>query len=182
MWVLWWTGKPGVLQSMGSQRVGHDWVTELTEFMLIHGPNIPDSYAILSFTASDFASITSYIHNWVLFLLWLSLFILSWAISPLAPVAYWAPSNLGSSSLSVLFVCLFLLFMGFSMREYWTGLPFLSPVDHILSDLSTMTCPSWVDLYGMAHSLFDLDKAVVRVISWVSFPWLWFSFCLPSYR
>jgi len=26
----WWTGKPGVLQSMGSQRVGHDWVTELS--------------------------------------------------------------------------------------------------------------------------------------------------------
>ena len=25
----WWTGKPGVLQSMGSQRVEHDWVTEL---------------------------------------------------------------------------------------------------------------------------------------------------------
>ena len=25
----WWTGKPGVLQSTGSQRVGHDWVTEL---------------------------------------------------------------------------------------------------------------------------------------------------------
>ena len=25
----WWTGRPGVLQSMGSQRVGHDWMTEL---------------------------------------------------------------------------------------------------------------------------------------------------------
>ena len=25
----WWTGKPGVLQSVESQRVGHDWVTEL---------------------------------------------------------------------------------------------------------------------------------------------------------
>ena len=25
----WWTGKPGVLQSMGSQRVGHNWATEL---------------------------------------------------------------------------------------------------------------------------------------------------------
>ena len=25
----WWTGRPGVLQFMGSQRVGHDWVTEL---------------------------------------------------------------------------------------------------------------------------------------------------------
>ena len=25
----WWTGKPSVLQSMGSQRVRHDWATEL---------------------------------------------------------------------------------------------------------------------------------------------------------
>ena len=25
----WWTGKPGVLQFMGSQRIRHDWVTEL---------------------------------------------------------------------------------------------------------------------------------------------------------
>ena len=25
----WWTGKPGMLQLMGSQRVRHDWVTEL---------------------------------------------------------------------------------------------------------------------------------------------------------
>ena len=43
MWVWvntgrwWWTGRPGVLQFMGSQRVGHDWVTELnwTELMLL---------------------------------------------------------------------------------------------------------------------------------------------------
>ena len=26
----WWTGKSGVLQSMGSQRVAYDWVTELS--------------------------------------------------------------------------------------------------------------------------------------------------------
>ena len=25
----WWTGRPGMLQSMRLQRVGHDWVTEL---------------------------------------------------------------------------------------------------------------------------------------------------------
>ena len=25
----WWTGRPGMLQSMGSKRVGHDWATEL---------------------------------------------------------------------------------------------------------------------------------------------------------
>ena len=27
----WWTGKPGVLQSMGSQRIRHDWATELNQ-------------------------------------------------------------------------------------------------------------------------------------------------------
>ena len=27
----WWTGMPGMLQSMGLQRVRHDWVTELTD-------------------------------------------------------------------------------------------------------------------------------------------------------
>ena len=34
-WSWWWTGKPGVLQSMGSQRVGHDWETELTDWWLL---------------------------------------------------------------------------------------------------------------------------------------------------
>ena len=35
----WWTGKPGVLQSMGLQRVGHDWATGLnwTERFLVLG-------------------------------------------------------------------------------------------------------------------------------------------------
>jgi len=27
----WWTGKPGMLQSMGSQRVGYNWVTNLND-------------------------------------------------------------------------------------------------------------------------------------------------------
>ena len=97
-----------------------------------------------------------------------------------SPVAYWAPTDLGSSSFSVLSFCLFILFMGFSRQEYCHGLPFLSPVDHILSELSTMTCLSWVALHGMAHSFIELDKAVVHVIRLVSFMWLWFSFYLPS--
>ena len=33
------------------------------QFALIHGPNIPGSYAILLFIASDLASITSHIHK-----------------------------------------------------------------------------------------------------------------------
>ena len=31
----WWTGRPGVLWLMGSQRVGHDWVTDLIWLFLI---------------------------------------------------------------------------------------------------------------------------------------------------
>ena len=49
----------------------------------VHGPDIPSSYAIFLFPAMDLASITSHIHTWVLFLLWLHPFILSVVISPL---------------------------------------------------------------------------------------------------
>ena len=34
-WSWWWTGRPGMLQSMGKQRVGHDWATELNWIYLI---------------------------------------------------------------------------------------------------------------------------------------------------
>ena len=53
------------------------------QFALIHGPNILGSYAILLFTALDFTFNTIHIHEWVLFLLWLRLFILFGVISPL---------------------------------------------------------------------------------------------------
>ena len=36
------------------------------------------------------------------------------------------------------------MFMGFSRQECWSGLPFPTPVDHVLSELSTMTvCLGW---------------------------------------
>ena len=35
----WWTGKPGMLQFMGSQRVGHNWATELNWTHLV-GPEL----------------------------------------------------------------------------------------------------------------------------------------------
>ena len=86
----------------------------------------------------------------------------------------------GESSFSVLSFYLFMLFMGFSRQEYWSGLPFPSPVCHVLLKLSTMTCLSQVALHGMAHSFIELYKAVTHVISLVSFLWLWVLFCLPS--
>ena len=74
--------------------------------------------------------------------------------------------------------------MEFSKQEYWSGLPFPPPVDHILPELSTMTRLSWVALHSMAHNFIELDKVVyvVHVIRLVSFLWLWFSFRLPSDR
>ena len=50
------------------------------QFTLIHGPNNPGSSLRLFFTPLDFTSTTKHIHNWVLFLLLLSLFIPSGAI------------------------------------------------------------------------------------------------------
>ena len=90
-----------------------------------------------------------------------------------SPVAYWGPTSLGSSSFSILSFCLFILFMRFSRQEYWSGLPFLSPVDHILSDLSTMTCLSWVAPHGMSQFHW------VGVIRLASFMWLWFQCVCP---
>ena len=52
--------------------------------------------------------------------------------------------------------------MGFSRQEYWSGMSFPSPVDHILSDLSTMTRPSWVTPRAWL-SFVELDKAVILV-------------------
>ena len=102
-----------------------------------------------------FGSIPSFFLE--LFLLW-------------SPVAYLAPNDLGSSSFGILSFCLFILFMGFSRQEYWSVLPFPSPVHHILSDLSTMTCPSWVAWQAWL-GFIELDKAVVLV-------WLdWLVFC-----
>ena len=42
-------------------------------------------------------------------------------------------------------------------------------VDQVLSELSAMTCLSWMALHGMAHSFIELGKAVVHMISLVSF-------------
>ena len=43
----------------------------------------------------------------------------------------------------------FILFVGSSRQDYWSGLPFPPPVNHILSELS---------MHGMAHSFIDLHK------------------------
>ena len=64
--------------------------------------------------------------------------------------------------------------MGFSRQEYWSDLPFPSPMDHILS-----SSPPWPTHLGWPHkallSFIELDKAVVLV--WLN----WRVFCDYSF-
>ena len=99
-----------------------------------------------------------------LLLLSLHLSTLSAVISPVISSSILGTYWLESSSFSVINFCLFMMFMGFSMQEYWSGFPFPSTVDHVLSELSTMTHWYWVALHSMAHSFIELYKAVVHMI------------------
>ena len=138
------------------------------------------SYAKLFFTTSVFTFMTRHIHNWVLFSLWLSLFILSWTISPL-----FSTSILGTYSPGeFIFQChIFLPFHTVHVVlkawiQKWlaiaisSGPSFVRTLHH---DPSILCGPKW---HG--YSFFGLDKAVIHVVSLVSFLWLWFSFCIPS--
>ena len=121
---------------------------------------------IVLFTASDFTSITSHIHKWVLFLLWLHVFIITWVISLLV-----SSSTLGTyRSGEFIFQCrIFLPFHTVhGVLKYWSiwVCHCLLQWNHVLSELSTMTCPSWVTLRGLAHSFIELGAGAVAVRHW----------------
>ena len=80
-----------------------------------------------------------------------------------SPVAHWTPTDVEGSSSGVISFCLFILFRVLR-AEYRSVLPFPSLVDHILSELSTVTHPISMALHGMAHSFVELHKAVIHVI------------------
>ena len=52
----WWTGKPGMLQLMGSQRVGHNWATELRSCLFV-GILFPVFLPIFKFRTTYFIEI-----------------------------------------------------------------------------------------------------------------------------
>ena len=97
-------------------------------------------------------------------------FILSGAISNCHP---FFPSSIldtfrpgGFISWCHIFLC-FHTARGVLLASTWDVLPLPPPVDHILSELSTMTHPSWVALNGVAHSFIELcnplhHKAVIH--------------------
>ena len=59
----WWTGRPGMLRFMGSQRVRHDWATELNWTELWHRI----AYKVLNLITIQCMCVCVYIHthiNW----------------------------------------------------------------------------------------------------------------------
>ena len=133
------------------------------QFILIHGPNIPGSYAILLFTALDCTFITSHVHNWVLFSLWLRPFILSGVISPLIFSSilgtYWPGEFIFQCPI---FLPLHTVHGVLKARILkWFAIPFSSApcfVRTLHRDPSM-----WVVLQSMAHSFLELDKSGIHV-------------------
>ena len=113
----------------------------------------------------------SHIHNWALFLLWLCLFFLSGIISPLISSSILGTYRPGE----FIFQCpIFLPFHAVhgvlkARILKWFAIPFSSGprfISTLYHDPSVLDGPTW---HGMAHSFIELDKAVVHVISLISF-------------
>ena len=100
------------------------------------------------FTASDLASITSHIHNWVLFLLWLHPFILSGVISPLISRnilgTYWPGELLFQCPIFLPFHIVYGVLKARILK--WFAIP-LSSVPHFVRTLqcdpSVLGGPTW---------------------------------------
>ena len=83
----WWTGKPGMLQSMGSQRVGHDWTTELNWIERLRKDGLGEEVRWLfsdstGIDGSFHSSLLKMIHKWDIYS-WFSGQTMSWPHGPL---------------------------------------------------------------------------------------------------
>ena len=128
----WWTGKPGMVQSMGSQRVRHNWATELNWTSIRAGLKLTlfmpcvcflcPSVVSDSYDPMDCSPPGSSVHG---------IFqarILEWvAISSSRNVKSLSRVRLFGTPWTVAYQAP--LSMGFSRQWYWSGLPFPSPRD-----------------------------------------------------
>ena len=128
-WRIPWTEEPDGLQSTGSQRVGHDWVTLLTYlcyscYLMSWLCYCNTLFSSLKFSLIVFIqyeldqlNLPTSLHACVLGCIWL--FATPWIID-----------------------CQILLSMLFPRQEYWSGLPFPSPGN--LPDPRDWTCISCI--------------------------------------
>ena len=131
----WWTRRPSMLQSMGSQRVGHDWATELNWT----DPTIPTLLVISFFHWIAFISLLKLNWSHVVGVFLYTLF------SSIDLFVYIDTNtiHLNFCSFLVCAVCYaeslshvwlyrlprLLCLWGFSRQEYWSGLPCPPPGD-----------------------------------------------------
>ena len=102
-WRIPWTEQPGGLQSMGSQRVRHDWAANTSTFIyMCVCVCVHCSLLTLTLSPGFYFScacmLSCFNHVW--------LFVTLWTVAHQAALS-----------------------IGFSRQEYWSGLPFLSPGD-----------------------------------------------------
>ena len=116
----WWTGKPGVLQSIELQRVGHNWVTELTElkiYMIFTDKQIKKMwyiYTVEYYVKKRMKFCHLQQHGWT----WRALLLL--LLSCFSRVQLCATPQTAAHQASPS--------LGFSRQEHWSGLPFPSPM------------------------------------------------------
>ena len=110
----WWgTGRPGVLQSMGSQRVGHDWAIEQQQQYVV----LWDWLLSFSVMFSKSIHIATHVFYWWIVLHFMDMCLCAWLLSHVWLLQPHAWTVAHQSPLSV----------EFSRQEYQSGLPFPSP-------------------------------------------------------
>ena len=97
----WGTGRPGLLQSIGSQRVRHDWATEQQQWKQMEW----SSFVQIREVKHQLAIQCACVCVCLCVLSHVRLFALPWTIVHQAPLS-----------------------MEFPRQEYWSGLPFPTPV------------------------------------------------------
>ena len=122
------------------------------QISLIHGPNIPGSYALLFFAASDFTFIIRHFHIWASFLLWPSCFLLSGAISSYSLLfpssildTFWSGGHIFQYQLFFLSFCtvhevLTASTLGWFANPFSSGSHFVRTLCY---DLSILGHPTW---------------------------------------
>ena len=133
-WKIPWTEERNRLQSMGSQRVGHDWATSLSLKQLYSNKN---NLKIIIFWKNKTPKLVHRKNKKkvkVKLLSCVRLFETPWT------VAYNAP-----------------LSMGFSRQEYWSGVPFPSPPQNKnICQLLVLPCTSFMTKTLKILNLQDL--------------------------
>ena len=111
----------------------------------------------------------THINNWALFWLRLHLFFLSGVISSLFSSSilgiYWPGEFIFQCHIFLPFHSVHDVLKARILK--WFAAP--SPVDLILSELCTMTCPSWVALHSMVHSFIELARLWSMWSVWLVF-------------